>query len=137
MWDERFIKLAEHVASWSKDPSTKVGAVIVDSGRRVVSTGYNGFPMGVKDDSRLSDREKKLEIIIHGEINAILFARRDLSGCTLYTYPFMPCSRCAAMVIQSGIARVVSLPSNNPKWVNSFILSKELFNESGVELTLL
>ena len=64
-WDTRFLDLAEHISKWSKDPSTKVGAVIVDSYRRIVSTGYNGFPQGVMDSyDRLTDRDTKYEIII-------------------------------------------------------------------------
>lgn len=136
-WDKRFIDLAEHISTWSKDPSTKVGSVIVDDNRRIVSVGYNGFSAGVDDsEERYNNREIKYEMIIHGEINAILFANKDLKGCTIYTYPFMPCSRCASIVIQSGIKRVVSLPSNNPKWIDSFTLSKRLFNEAGVVVDL-
>jgi dCMP deaminase len=136
-WDVRFIKLAKHVSEWSKDPSTKVGAVIVDLNRRVVSTGYNGFPRVVDDHiSRYNNREEKLEIIIHGEINAILFAQRSLQYCTLYTFPFMPCSRCASIVIQSGISRVCSVISDSPRWRKSFELSEKLFKEAGVEVKL-
>jgi len=138
MWDERFLKLAKEISSWSKDPSTKVGAVIVDSNRRIVSTGYNGFPRAVHDhSSRYNNREEKLEIIIHGEINAILFAQRSLENCTLYTFPFMPCSRCASIVIQSGITRVCSLISDSPRWKTSFELSEKLFKEANVNVDLL
>ena len=106
-WDKRFLELAKHIAQWSKDPSTKVGAVIVDDQRRIISTGYNGFARGVLDiDERLSNRDQKLDMIVHGEINAIVFAREPLCGTTLYTWPFMPCSRCAAIVIQAGIKTV-------------------------------
>ena len=136
-WDKRFLDLAEHVSQWSKDPSTKVGAVIVDDNRRIVSVGYNGFPSGVIDDAeRYENREKKYEMIIHGEINAILFANRDISGHTLYTWPFMPCSRCAAIVIQKGIKRVVAPECNGTRWENSFSLSKTMFQEARVELNL-
>ena len=89
-WDERFMKLAEHVASWSKDPSTKVGAVIVDEQHRIVSLGSNGFPKGIADDTRLDDRAKKYEIVVHAEINAILFANKPVGNCTLYVYPLPP-----------------------------------------------
>ena len=137
-WDDRFLGLAQHIATWSKDPSTKVGAVIVDSDRRIVSVGYNGFPASVNDDAeRYENRQKKYEMIIHGEINAILFANRDISGCTLYTWPFMPCSRCAAIVIQKGIKRVVAPECNGTRWENSFSLSKTMFQEAKVELNLL
>jgi len=136
-WDKRFIDLAEHISTWSKDPSTKVGAVIVDSNRRIVSVGYNGFPAGVHDFSeRYENRDIKYEMIIHGEINAILFANRDLHGCTLYTWPFQPCSRCASIVVQKGISRVVAPINRDPKWEKSFKLSSDIFCESKVKLEL-
>jgi dCMP deaminase len=106
-WDKRFLELAELVSSWSKDPSTKVGAVIVDNQNIIVSVGFNGFPKGIKDNDRLNHRDSKYQIIVHAENNALMFAKRPLDGCTIYTYPFMPCPRCAGMIIQSGIKRVV------------------------------
>mgnify|MGYP003349352735 FL=1 len=134
-WDQRFLDLAKLVSSWSKDPSTQVGAVIVDDQRRIISTGYNGFPRGVEDlDSRLQDRTIKYEMIVHGEINAILFANQSIYGCTLYTWPFMPCSRCAAIVIQSGIRTVVAPYNDNPRWQTSFQLTEQMFREAGVRL---
>ena len=136
-WDKRFIDLAEHISTWSKDPSTKVGAVIVDDDRRIVSVGYNGFPAGVDDHTdRYDDREIKYEMIIHGEINAILFANKDLKGCTLYTWPFQPCSRCASIVVQKGISRVVTLVNKDPRWKKSFDLSAKIFKEADTELVL-
>ena len=137
-WNQRFLSLAEHIAQWSKDPSTQVGAVIVDPFRRIVSTGYNGLPQGVDDtDNRLHTREIKYEMIVHGEINAILFAKQDLLGSTLYTWPFMPCSRCASIVIQSGIKTVVAPLNDSPRWKDSFQLSQTMFAEAGVRLILL
>lgn len=137
-WNQRFLSLAEHIAQWSKDPSTQVGAVIVDPCRRIVSTGYNGLPQGVDDtDNRLHTREIKYEMIVHGEINAILFAKQDLLGSTLYTWPFMPCSRCAGIVIQSGIKTVVAPLNDSPRWKDSFQLSQTMFAEAGVRLLLL
>jgi len=141
VWDKRFLDLAISVGGWSKDPSTKVGAVIVDPFRRIISTGYNGFPAKIADDSRYDIREEKLEMIIHGEINAILFAKRDLTNCTLYTNPIMPCSRCAAIIIQTGITRVVA-PTHvgmeqYVRWEKSFERSLALFNEAGVRVDLL
>jgi dCMP deaminase len=102
-WDQHFSDMACLVGGWSKDPSTKTGAVIVDAQKRVVSVGYNGFPAQVVDDARLDCRALKYEIIMHGEVNALMFAQRAVVGCTVYTYPFMSCSRCAAMIIQAGI----------------------------------
>jgi dCMP deaminase len=137
-WNQRFLSLAEHIAQWSKDPSTQVGAVIVDPSRRIISTGYNGLPQGVDDtDNRLHTREIKYEMIVHGEINAILFAKQDLLGSTLYTWPFMPCSRCASIVIQSGIKTVVAPLNDSPRWKDSFQLSQTMFAEAGVRLILL
>ena len=134
-WNQRFLSLAEHISTWSKDPSTQVGAVIVDDQRRIISTGYNGFPRGVEDwPSRLDNRDVKYEMIVHGEINAILFANQNLQGAVLYTWPFMPCSRCAAIVIQSGIRTVVAPYNDNPRWKDSFELTEQMFRESGVRL---
>lgn len=132
-WDYRFLDLAEFISSWSKDPSTKVGAVIVDKNNRIVSVGYNGFPKHIEDNERLKERDIKYNIIVHGEINAILFANKSVEGCTLYTYPFMPCPRCAGLIIQSGIKRVVSFINKIDRWEKDFELSRELFHESDVE----
>jgi dCMP deaminase len=115
-----------------------VGAVIVDDQRRIISTGYNGFPRGVADlPERYADRTVKYEMIVHGEVNAILFATQSLQNTTLYTWPFMPCSRCAAIVIQSGIRRVVAPYCPNPRWSDSFVMTQSMFAEAGVELIIL
>ena len=136
-WNRRFLALAEHIATWSKDPSTKVGAVIVDADRRIISTGYNGFPRDVEDlDQRLNNRDVKYEMIVHGEINAIVFANQNLQGTTLYTWPFMPCSRCAGIVIQSGIRTVVAPYNDNPRWQASFELTEQMFREAGIKLVI-
>jgi dCMP deaminase len=133
-WDIRFLELARFVSNWSLDPSTKVGAVISDKHNRVVSIGYNGFPKGIKDNERLNDRETKYKIIVHGEINAITFANRNLENCTLYTYPFEPCPRCAGIIIQSGIKRIVAPINKIDRWENDFKLSRQLFNEANIEI---
>lgn len=135
-WDYRFLNLARHVSDWSYDPSTKIGAVIVGQDKRVISVGYNGFPKGIKDDERLDDRELKYKIIIHGEMNAMHFAHRDLTDCILYTFPFMPCASCASHVIQRGITRVVSVEYENPRWDENLKISKSLLLEAGIELML-
>lgn len=133
-WDLRFLDLAKFVSSWSKDPSTQVGAVIVDPYKRIVSLGYNGFPMGISDDdNRLSDRDTKYKMIVHGEMNAILFANTSLKECSLYTFPFMPCPRCASMIIQTGIKRVVSYKNISDRWEDEFKVSRNLFIESNIE----
>ncbi len=108
-WDHRFLALAEHISNWSKDPSTQVGAVITHTrSKRVVSMGFNGFPAGVEDTrERLDDRETKYEMVVHAEQNALMFAGDRAEGCTLYVHPLPPCARCAVMIIQAGIRRVV------------------------------
>jgi dCMP deaminase len=135
-WDKRFLDLAELVSSWSKDPSTKVGAVIVDDQNVIVSVGFNGFPKGVKDDDRLNHRDSKYQIIVHAENNALMFAKRPLDGCTIYTYPFMPCPRCAGMIIQSGIKRIVTYENtiSRHRWDIDFAISRELFHEAKIIL---
>lgn len=135
-WDKRFLELAEFISKWSKDPSTKVGAVITDNSRKIISVGYNGLPRNIKDDlAILNDRDLKYQMIVHAERNALLFADNTiLNGCTIYTYPFMPCSVCAGMIIQSGIRRVVSYKNTDVKWEESFNISRRMFHESGVKL---
>ena len=111
-WDERFLELAKHVASWSKD-KTKVGAVIVDpTTKQVVGLGYNGFPRGVEDsEERLSDRAVKYNFICHAELNAILNSNKSVRDCDIYVYPtFMEpacCPECSKAITQSGIKRVL------------------------------
>ena len=132
-WDYRFMEMARLVASWSKDPSSQVGAVLT-RGKFVVSVGFNGFPQGVADSAeRLENREIKYPTILHAEINAILSARQDVRGCSIYVTPYMPCPQCAAVVVQSGITRVVYTPSSNEKWGKP-PLSTGQFAEAGVEL---
>src|ERR1700675_117913 len=107
-WDTRFLDLAQVVSKWSKDPSTQVGAVIVRPDKSILSVGYNGFPRKMEDTLELlNNREEKYSRIIHAEVNALLQAKTDLTGCTLYTYPFMPCDRCAVQMIQAGITTFV------------------------------
>ena len=130
-WDGRFLSLAEHVAQWSKDPSTKVGAVIVRPDRTIASVGYNGFPRGVNDHPDLyADREQKYRRVVHAEINAAVSAATDIRGFTLYTWPFLPCERCAVQIIQYGISRVVAPRFDNPRW--DFTLTRSLFAEANI-----
>src|SRR5438552_10625585 len=110
-WDRRFIDLAKLVASWSKDPSTKCGAVIVRPDNTIVSTGFNGFPRGCTDrQDYYEEREMKYARVVHAELNAILHAREPLEGYTMFTTPGAigpSCDRCSAHIIQAGIKRVV------------------------------
>lgn len=133
-WDKRFLQLAGHVSTWSKDPSTKCGAVLVRPNRTIASLGFNGFPMGISDALLLTrSREEKLERIIHAEMNALLFVAERPQGYTLYTWPFGPCCRCAVHVIQAGIRRVVTLPEPPDRWKDSIQTARELFYEADVE----
>jgi len=130
--------MAKLVSTWSKDPSTKVGSVIVDSDNTVISVGFNGLPRRIQDtDQRLNNRDIKLKMIIHAEINAIITAKRPLNGATIYTYPFMSCSQCAGLIIQSGICRHISYKTNNERWKDSFDLALEMFDEARVIVNLL
>lgn len=139
-WDNRYLGLCEYIAKWSKDPSTKVGAVIVDpQDNSIVSLGYNGFPRQVLDTpDRLENRETKYRMIVHAERNAMLFARRDLRGMTLYTMPFMPCARCAGMIIQAGISRIVTVvpPLDiESRWGADLAIALKMITEAHVQLS--
>ena len=134
IWDSRFLRIAEEVSTWSKDPSTKVGAVVVDNNNRIVSTGYNGFPQRVADDDRLNDRTAKYIRIVHAEINALLFANRPVTNCRIYTYPFLPCPRCAGPLIQAGINMVIAPKNTNERWAEDFKISREILAEAGLFL---
>lgn len=133
-WDKTFLNLCDEIAQRSKDPSTKVGACIVDDKKRIVSMGYNGFPRGCDDAPELyADRSVKLMRTIHAEVNAIITAGRDLTGCTLYVSPLHPCANCAAIIIQSGIKRVVYNASVTPeRWRANFSEAYSMFQEAGV-----
>lgn len=99
--------------------------------------GYNGLPSGVTDKD-LENRELKYKKIIHAETNAIIFANRDLEGCSIATYPFMPCSNCSSVIIQAQIKRVIYPKASEEKslrWGDSFLIASEQFQEAGVEVT--
>ena len=137
-WDGRFIRIADEVASWSKDPGTKVGAVLVLD-RRIIATGYNGFPQGINDSfERYAEREVKLAYTVHAEVNAILNAAKNgatTNGSTLYV-TFSPCVSCATSVVQAGVSTVVCpCVSTAPlRWRDSFQLGQDLMKEANVEI---
>jgi len=137
-WDRRFLDLAEHVAGWSKDPSTKVGAVIAD-GRRVAAVGFNGFPSGVWDrQERLDDRDQRLALTIHAEENALAQAV-ETRGMTLYT-THAPCLNCAMRIIQGGIRRVVFDDPDRDymeRWGDSIEQAKKFLGEARVLVDVL
>lgn len=107
-WDARFVAMAELVATWSKDPRKRVGAVLVSPDCRHISVGYNGLPAGFPDDVAL-DRETKNRYSLHAEENAIAQAAADVRGWALYL-TCAPCLRCALAVHRAGISRVVCPP---------------------------
>lgn len=139
-WDQRFLELAGHVAAWSKDPSTKAGAVLVGRRRQQISLGYNGFPPGIEDTSeRLNDRQTKYNLVVHAERNALYNADFDTEGGTMYVSPLPPCSDCAKSIITKGITRVVAIvPTEEQasRWGESFELMAKMFAETGIDLAL-
>ncbi|MBR5272204.1 MAG: dCMP deaminase family protein [Clostridia bacterium] len=136
-WDEYFMGIALLSAKRSKDPSTQVGACIVNSNNKIMSVGYNGFPLGCNDDEFPWERsgeeyDTKYPYVCHAELNAILnCAGGGLSGCTIYVALF-PCNECAKAIIQSGIKRVVYL-SDKYDGTPSVRASKRMFEHAGVE----
>lgn len=132
-WAKRFIQMAELVGSWSKDPSTQVGAVITKQ-NRIVSVGFNGYPHGISDSAEIDERETKYLKTLHAEENAILFAKRDLDGCEIWVTHF-PCPNCAAKIIQTGIS-IVHCPAQTEdflsRWGEKISLSQDMFDQAGV-----
>ncbi|WXU00613.1 MAG: hypothetical protein Ctma_1339 [Catillopecten margaritatus gill symbiont] len=140
-WDERYLSLAKEIASWSKDPSTQVGAVTVGSKKEVLSQGFNGFPRGIDDaKARYNDRETKYKFVVHAEMNAIYnatYSGTSLDGATLYVHGLPICSECAKGIIQVGIKKVIIEKSKElDNWNDSVKLSKAMFDEAGVELII-
>lgn len=139
--DDFYMGLAQYVTAKSKDPSTKVGAVIVNQHYQPVSYGTNGFARGVPDlQELLDDRESKLRLTIHAEENAIIFAARPLDGCIIYVWPMMPCSTCMAKIVQSRISRVVTLKASKEqeeRWGKDFRLSLWQAQKAGVVVDFL
>ena len=132
-WHERLMGLAAYVSGWSKDPSTKVGAVLADPDtNRIIGVGYNGLPRGIEDDHRLHDRQERLSIIVHAEVNAILNANGSTFGATLYT-THQPCPQCAAAIINAGVRRVVYIANDDfaKRWGHGGV---SLLNEAGIEV---
>jgi dCMP deaminase len=135
-WDLRFLRLAQEIATWSKDPTTKVGCVIIDPERRIVGTGYNGFPKLVPDFKEyLEDKIEKRLRVIHAEMNAMQFSTGKLEGSTLYC-THHPCASCAGVIIQKGISRVVvpkTISELGPDWIKSVQVAQSMFTSANVE----
>lgn len=132
-WFYRFADMASFVSTWSKDPSTKVGAVIFDADNRVLGIGYNGFPRGVRDlPERLRDRELKYPRVVHAEVNAVLNSQSTRGAMLACTH--FPCQECAKVIIQAGIVCVVVPEGIIPGWEQSSTVAFEMFEEAGVEV---
>ena len=143
-WDEYFIKIAEAVSLRSKDPSVKVGCVIVGPDKEIRTTGYNGMPRKIYERGEWTsrwERPLKYQVIIHSEENAIFQAARigvSLRGCSLYLNTnAVPCHQCARAIIQAGIIRVVGPDKKFPStqdWQESLDLSEKILGEAGVKI---
>ncbi|WP_425311403.1 dCMP deaminase family protein [Methylomonas methanica] len=129
-WDERFCELAEYISEWSKDPNAKVGAVIFSKKGGNISIGYNGFPMGVEDSAeRLTDKDIKLELVVHAEVNALIAAGDRAQGSTIYVWGKPICSRCAGPIIQAGeLPRISRRLQPLREWSNERENIKPIFN---------
>ena len=140
-WDARFLTLADSIATWSKDPSRGVGAVIVSPLKQVIATGYNGLPRGFADHEERLQRPVKYDLIVHAEMNAIIqCARNGVSplGATMYS-SFSPCIHCSLSIVQAGIKRVVTraISRGDEHWNDSIDKSVVLFEEVGIEYIVL
>lgn len=134
-WDLRFLELAKFVSTWSKDPSTKVGSVIVDPDKRIQSIGFNGFPKGIDDSlEKYENKEYKYQIVKHAEENALNFAPRNLKGSSIYIYPFLSCPSCTGNIIQRGIKRVVTYQLDTKEWREYHNISLDLYKQAGIEV---
>jgi len=141
-WDRRFMEVAAQVATWSKDPSSKVGAVVVGANKAILTTGYNGPPRGVNDDiPERWERPLKYKIVAHAEANAIYNAARKgvaLEGATIYVSTLPPCTTCAQAIIQCGIRRVVVQTVDVPdRWKDDLAEATEMLAEAGVQMGVL
>lgn len=135
-WDEYFMGIAQLSALRSKDPSTQVGACIVDKNKRILSIGYNGTPNGIDDKDfpwgRDGDKlETKYLYVCHSELNAIANCKgKDLSDATIYVTLF-PCNECTKLIIQTGIKRVV-YGSDKYADLDEFKASRSMLDQTGV-----
>lgn len=131
-WRNHFMEMCRLISTMSKDPSTKVGAVIVRPDRTIASTGYNGYPRDCRDDDYVN-RERKYQRIIHAEMNAVLTAREPLNGYTLFSWPLPPCDRCIPHILQSGIRQLV-IPSVDPtsRWAAPCLEAQQMAAEAGL-----
>lgn len=138
-WEKRFMDLARNISTWSKDNSTKVGAIVVDTEHTILSVGYNGNPRGLRDEvEERNERPLKYMYVVHAEINAIINATRNgvsLKNSILYC-TYFPCNECAKAIINSGIKTLVTYEPNfgHERWGKSFRISYEMLKECGVNI---
>ena len=139
-WSVRLLKMAKDVASWSKDTSTKVGAVITTADGKPISWGFNGMPMGIDDDiPERHMRPEKYKWMCHAERNAMdLASRSDLSNCVMFV-TFAPCANCAQSIIQRGIRTVVidadyTVDKVPPHWTDEMLTANQMMIEAGVNI---
>jgi dCMP deaminase len=137
-WDERCILLAKHISGWSKDPSTKCGAIAINPTHgQIISSGYNGFPRGAEDDDELYlNREFKLENVVHAEMNLIFnssLSGVSLMNSTVYLWGLPPCNKCATALAQCGIGRIVfsSAKEVPESWAESIKMGEMTLKRSG------
>lgn len=138
-WIIRFMEMSRLIASWSFDPSTKVGAVIVNpETKTVVSEGYNGFPRGIPDiPKNYEDRTTKYSLIIHAEVNAILNALyngRSVRGCAIFVHGCPVCQECAKLIIQSGITTVFYDSEPKEQWKESAANAIKIMEQAGLKV---
>ncbi len=130
------MNVAMEVSSWSKDPSKKIGCIAVKD-RRIIATGFNGFPKGIEDlPDRLNNRELKYKYVVHAEMNCIYNASHhgiSLKDTTMYVYGLPTCSECAKGIIQAGVTRVVYQAEEIPsQWEKSNMLTIDLLSEANI-----
>ena len=139
-WDNRYLRLAHHVAAWSKDPRAQVGAVVIDAQGRLCAIGYNGVPRQVEDSPARLESDVKLDIIIHAEANALTIAGRGAVGGVIYVYGKPVCAQCAGLIIQSGVTRIVAeepKEGTKSKWDKVGVLARTILQETKVLLELI
>lgn len=145
-WDERYLSIAKEISTWSKDPSTKVGAVIADRYGRIVAVGFNGFPKKIADTMhRRHDRNIKYKMTVHAEANVVLIAGHAARKGKIYVHGAPICADCAGIIIQAGIKRVVANPPCLPPspcsaspaakidWDEHGRIALEMFTEADLE----
>lgn len=135
-WQERFLGLARSIAQWSKDPTTKVGAVAIAPSKQILETGFNGLPRGVQDLPDRMERPAKYIWTAHAEENLVAHAaRKVLEGSTVYV-THLCCNACARMLVNAGVAKVVVGDGETSMPPELFDAALTMFREAGVEVEL-